>query len=510
METQIKNNANVHLDLDTSIITFTDPKGNKFDWSLRQSFEGTSIMGSLGSGKTSGSGRLLASKFLSRGYGGLVLCVKPTEKDLWLEYCRAANRLHDLIIVEPGGEHAFDFLAYESSNRGDFVAPTENVAHVLDTVIRAGEEKQGGRSDDPFWQSALAMLISSTIDLCRLAYGRVSVQDMFDIVMTIPKPEKADDDDSAPLAFKEAFTLAQRRINDQINTLAETFTTEEKYLLTTGNRRFYFEKVFPAVPEARIFSLVDQFFIETYRSLSDKTRSIIDFSFAGFLFRLLKDPIYSLFCSQPSTFTPEDTLDGKIILLNLPVKIYGKAGRDCQLMFKYIWQRAMERRNIAENGRPVFLFVDEAQQFLHEYDAEYQATARSSRIATVYISQNLPNYYANMGGAKSDYRMKALLGTLGTKIFHANSDVDTNRYASELIGDAYSEDVSRNVTFAGQFQAGQNTALRLERMVRPEEFVALKNGGPLNDFQVEGYVHMQSRTFPSGESFEKITFLQKP
>src|SRR6202012_4255126 len=111
----------------------------------------------------------------------------------------------------------------------------------------------------------------------------------------------------------------------------------------------------------------------------------IDFSFSGFLFHLLRDPVYSLFCSHAATFTPEDCLYGKIILINLPVKTYHKIGRDSQIMFKYIWQRAMEKRQIDAAARPVFLWADEAQHFLHEHDAEYQATARSSRIATVYI-----------------------------------------------------------------------------------------------------------------------------
>jgi len=170
------------------------------------------------------------------------------------------------------------------------------------------------------------------------------------------------------------------------------------------------------MPEARALMFIDQFFTETYAELSEKTKSIIDFSFTGFLYRLLKEPIYSLFCNRPSTFTPDDCFNGKIIIINLPVKLYYKVGRDIQIMFKYIWQRAMERRDVKKQGRPVFLWADEAQNFLHEYDADYQATARSSRIATVYITQNIPNYYANMKGDVGEYKVKSFLGTLATKV----------------------------------------------------------------------------------------------
>jgi len=45
-------------------------------WRIKDACEGTMIFGGTGSGKTSGSGRALATSFLSAGFGGLVLCAK--------------------------------------------------------------------------------------------------------------------------------------------------------------------------------------------------------------------------------------------------------------------------------------------------------------------------------------------------------------------------------------------------------------------------------------------------
>jgi|GEM_PF-4259272 len=42
-------------------------------WTLRNAVEGVQIFGGIGSGKTSGSGRMLGLKYLSAGLGGLVL-----------------------------------------------------------------------------------------------------------------------------------------------------------------------------------------------------------------------------------------------------------------------------------------------------------------------------------------------------------------------------------------------------------------------------------------------------
>jgi hypothetical protein len=61
-------------------------------WTLSDAFQGVSIMGENGSGKTSGSGKHFARKFLQNGFGGLVLCFKTDEADLWQSYLQDAGR----------------------------------------------------------------------------------------------------------------------------------------------------------------------------------------------------------------------------------------------------------------------------------------------------------------------------------------------------------------------------------------------------------------------------------
>lgn len=489
------------FDLDTPVLSFAP---NDPPWTIREAVEGVQIFGGIGSGKTSGSGKTLALKYLSNGFGGLVLTAKPDEKEQWIGYCRATNRLGDLIILEPGGKHRFNFLEYETAKKIDGRSITGNIVQVLKTVIRASEEKNGGKSNDPFWETALDMLIFNVIDLCQLAYGSCSIDQLYDIVLSAPK--KGAERSKSVEAFAEAFKAAQANVISQVETLEKYM--KEKDSEAWENKDMKERFIDELVPDWGLLEFIDQFFRDTYLNLGEKTRSIIEFSFMGFLFRLMKEPVYSLLCRHESTFKPEDCLDGKIILLNLPVKTYHKVGRDSQVMFKYIWQRAMEARNVQVNGRPVFLWADEAQNFLHEYDAEYQATARSSRIATVYISQNLSNYNANMGGDKYEDLVKSFLGTLGTKIFHANADVGTNRYASELIGEGYYREVSKSFTISGNYSSSENQASRLRRMVRPEEFARLKTGSAKNNHYVEGYVVVQGQGFANGVNHKKITFIQ--
>ncbi len=496
------------FDLDTPLIEMASNAGH-FTWTVRHALQGVQVCGGIGSGKSSGSGRMLALKYLAAGFGGLVLTVKEDEAEAWKAYCRLTGREGDLLVLEPGGTHRFNFLDYEAAHASGEEVVTDNLVEVITTVVRAGEAQDAGKSDDPFWRESLEQLTFNVIDLCRLAYGRISVQAMYDIVMTIPKKDEAlpvEAQKGKIKAFQQAFEAARANVTSLIDPWFESLPADEQDRLK--DEALFEAALLDAVPQARLLKMLDQFFFDNFIGLSEKTRSIIDFTFSGFLFRLLREPVYSLFCRHASTLTPDDCLKGKIILVNLPVKKFQKLGRDCQVLFKYVWQRAMEKRSVAQNGRPVFLYVDEAQFLLHEHDALYQATARSSRIATVYITQNLPNYFSAMGGQRAEHRVKSFLGTLGTKIFHANADVDTNEYASKLIGDAYFEDQSESVTVAQNFSQTRGTSLKLERLVRPEQFGSLRTGGPLNDFKVDGYLHLQGDRLPSGRNHLKMTFNQ--
>lgn len=497
--------STTHFDLDTALVQFNG-KQRASQFTIRNAVEGLQIFGGIGSGKTSGSGRTFAIKYLSHGFAGLVLTAKMDEAEAWREYCRLTGRENDLIVVQPGSKHCFNFLEYESAHLLNDIPLTDNILQVLKTVIRAGEEKSGGKSDDPFWETALDLLIYHVLELCQLAHGRISIKEMYDIALTVPKNGVEATKSSSKSSYTSAFLKAQKKVKEQIKGFTEKLTPEQEKI--AEDPESFEDLILENIPDAATLKSIDQFFIDSFRNISDKTRNLIEFCFNGFLFRLLREPVYSLFCKNGSTYKPEDCLDGKIILIDLPVKLYHKVGRDCQIMFKYIFQRAMERRDIKKNGRPIFIWADEAQHFLHEHDSEFQATARSSRIATVYLTQNLPNYHANMGGTKFDLRVKAFLGTLGTKIFHANADLDTNRYASELIGDAYREDKSMSRTMAGDFSSSENLSFKLERILRPEQFVSMKSGGPDNDFTVEAYIHRQGIPFHDGLSFRKIALMQ--
>lgn len=496
-----------NLDLDTPLIEFNSSSG-KIPFTIRTAFESVHVFGGIGSGKTSSVGKLLSMKYLQAGWGGLVLTSKNDERDNWVEYAKATNRESDLLILEPRGSHNFNFLKYLAgqSNGGEL---TENIVDVLKTVIKASQDKNSGRANDEFWSNALDQVLNFSIELVKMAYGSVTVDVLYEIIQSLPKentritPEQG----QSPTAFFKAFSIVRDRLKKEINTW-ETLLGKEKISVLKHNN-IYERELQKAVPDARMFSYIDTFFIETFRVLSDKTRSIIDFTISGFFFRLLKEPVFSLFCDGISTINPELSANGKIIIINLPTKEFSKVGRDCQILFKYIWQKAMQGRKINDHTQPVFLFIDENQEFIHEHDADFQATARSSRIANIFLSQNLNNYFAIMGGEKSEHRVKSFLGTIGTKFFLANADVETNDYSSSIIGDVYKEVITEATAVSGDsFSKTTTRQASLERAIRPEEFASLNTGGKRNNYLVQGIMHRQGDKLLNGKNYLKVTFDQ--
>tara|TARA_R110000868_G_scaffold1211_4_gene9404 strand:- start:19092 stop:20405 length:1314 start_codon:yes stop_codon:yes gene_type:complete len=431
----------------------------------------------------------------------LVLTVKPDEKNTWVEYCKETNRLDDLIILERDGDHQFNFLDYEYNRTGEGSGITDNIVNVLKTVINSGKSDQGQRTNEGFWEDALDMLLFNTVDLCVLAFGKLKIDDLYHAVQNLPKSESEVVQPTADSSDPFARILYKAKLN--IARKAE----QRKRQYLKGNPGLDYDV--KTDKELAAFKKVMHYFMSDFPGLSDKTRSVVEHSFFGLLFRLIREPIKTLICSPTPNFSPNDCFKGKIILINLPIKQFDKVGRDAQILFKYVWQRAMERRTKSNNEAPVFLWADEAQNFLHEHDIDYQATARSSKVCTVYLTQNIPNYYAHLGGRSGEFRVKSFLGTMGTKIFHANADMETNRYASDLIGQQEIWKENKGSQFVGGFTMSEGSSQDRDFIIHPEDFTAMRTGGPINKYLVDARIHRQGFPwFSSSRNDRKISFKQ--
>lgn len=468
-------------------------------WCLNDAFQGVQVLGGTGSGKSSGSGQALARAFLDANMGGLVLTAKTDEVFAWEEYAREAGRSDDLLIVDEQAKWRFNFLRYELKRPGTGAGHTENLVNLFSSVLEASERRHGqGGGNDAYWQRTLKQLLRNAIDLAVLAADDLDLPSLYRIITSAPrKAEEASDpkwrDESD---FCQLIEIAKAN--------AETKGRVADFELT----RDYWLREFP--------------------SLADETRSVIVSTFTSMADCFLRGMLRTLFCTD-LTIQPEDTFKGKIIILNLPVKEYNELGQFAQVLFKFVWQRAVERRippriereRAEATIRPVFLWADESQFFVNSYDALFQSTARSSRACTVYLTQNLPSYFAAFSGPNSRSEVEAFLGNLQTKIFHANGDPTTNNWAADSIGrtrqmqyyGGLSESVARTSGPGSNQSAGGSQVF--EYLIQPQEFTMLKTGGPECEMQVDGIVFQGGRRWlvpgkdkPKTQNFIRHTFPQ--
>ena len=272
----------------------------------------------------------------------------------------------------------------------------------------------GGGESERYWDNALRRCINRMIQLLGLAKEEISIHNMRKLLS------------SAPLEH-EVSGLSEMK-DQEIQNWAES-----NYcmgcIIEAGNNTDTEE-------QEEEYTLVNDYFLREFATLPEKTRPTIVESFLGIAEPFTSGILRKHFAESTNLY-PEITHEGKIIILDFPVKEYMASGVYAQGIYKLLWQQATERRNVSEHPLPIFLWVDEAQLFLSGYDQIFQTTARSSRACTVFLSQNLSNYYVSIGGSNPRPRADSLLGNLSTKIYHANNDSVTNEWAAKTIGKAF-------------------------------------------------------------------------
>ncbi|MEL6256403.1 MAG: TraM recognition domain-containing protein [Bacteroidota bacterium] len=455
-------------------------------WTVRDAVRGLQIFGGIGSGKSSGSGKTVAKAFLKNGFGGVVLCAKPDERTNWEKIAKELGRSNDLIIFKEGSEYEFNPLQYEMTREGKGAGEIFNLTNLFMEIYRMGNRFSGGGGSsekERYWDNALKRCINRIIQLLQLANEEVSVNNMSNILASAPTQNEV----------KEMFNLHEDKIGElsQSNYWLQCF-------LEAGAKEETAENI-------DTYRLVHNYFTREFASLPENTRPTIVESFQGLAEPFNSGILKKHFSGSISPeIRPEETHQGKIIILDFPVKEYLQAGVYAQGIYKYLWQQATERRDPNQDLLPVFLWVDESQLFLSDYDQIFQTTARSSKACTVYISQNISNYYVSIGGRFPQPKVDSLLGNLGTKIFHANNDSVTNEWAAKTIGKAFQNVTSVNV---GK-HSSSSSAQQLHYQVEPRVFTTLKSGGQTNDLKVEGVVSIAGKKWSDGLNYRVISFKQ--
>jgi hypothetical protein len=463
-------------------------------FTIGDSVEGVLITGATGAGKSTGSGALLARSYLAAGYGGLVLTAKFDERAQWETYCRETGRSDDLIIFSPGNPYRFNFMDFELTRQGEGAGLTENLVNLFAEVLQIAERQsgQGGREEEGYWRRANRQICRNLVDLLVMATGRISIPDLYRLVV------------SAPVSLNQV----QSEDWKQRSYCFACLKAADGRALSPIQRHD--------------LAVVTDYWLLEFPGLSDKTRSVIVSTFTSMVDVLNRGILAELFCGGTNV-TPEATEEGAILLIDLPVKTYAEVGQFAQVLWKFAFQRSIERRNIAESPRPVFLWSDEAQFTTTAYDMQFQTTCRSARVATVLLSQNVSNFYAALGGnEKGKAQVDSLFANLNTKIWHANSDPVTNEWAASIIGrsrqyltnssSSYEPQdwlaVATGINMACQNSSGVTETFEFE--VQPRQFTTLRKGGPANQWLIDGIAFQGGRRFQAtGRTWMPVVFSQR-
>lgn len=422
-------------------------EGNAPDLRLRHCYEGIIVYGATGSGKTTGSGAAIARGMLEAGLGGLVLCSKPDESERWQTYAKLTGREKDILLFS---ESRFNFLKYQqalSNSLGGGI--TENIVQCFTEAMTAFS--RGGQSQhsssDPYWENASKTLLRNSIDLILLAGEDLTLSRICEVIYDTPsrgeEGEIAEDPDTPhPYEFRKLFDKALSR---------DTLTKRQHSDL----------------------GICLRFFEKDFGKLSEKTKGSIISSFTSLADGLMRGLMADLLGTS-TKLIPEHSRQGKIIILDLDIMTYGELAKAIAVIFKTIWQKAMERFP----GNPVFLFADESHFFQTQYDALFQSTCRGFKVCTAYLSQNKPGYLLEL---RDEHRIASLMGNLRNKFFHANDCPVTNAWAASLIGKEWQTRTSaggnRNSSNPEQESSNWSSQRQRDYRIQPEDFLSLATGG---------------------------------
>ena len=459
--------------------------------------EGIMITGSTGSGKSSGPGKTLALAMLRSGFGGCVLCAKASERKQWEDYAKVARRQNDVVIFNKNSPFQFNFLEYELKRSGDGAGDIFNANNALMNINQLARQYQSGdssNSEERFWDTTLRYLISMSILTLILANEEVSVFNMRKLVSGSFTKENVGE-----------YTDLIRRINNQeLDMESRQQAIKEFDELRESN---YFVHVLFKIQSADYkneedledLDKVEDYWLVEFAQLAERSRSIIVASFTGIIAPFMNRGILkSKFAKGLSAeLLPENIInDQKIIIVDFSTKEFGLSGIFASIIYKSVFMAAMERRNVQEEilPKPVFLWIDEAQNFINaQVDSLFQATARSSWVSTVMITQNLNGLYPLMGNIQPQAKAKSLLGNLNLKFFANNADYETNFWASQMIGKHMTNldtlSISKNMDLS------KSKKQSLEQRIQPECFMGFKTGRKRNRYKVEALVFKAGKIF---------------
>lgn len=496
---------------------------------LEKACGGIHGFGGIGSGKTSGLGRVLAGAFLRAGFGGLVTCVKPEEIANWKRMAAEHGRAPSLIVFDE--TQGFNFLRYELGRQGiDGIGTVVECLMNIQEAAKRATATASQRGEAAFWVNAPKQLIRRAVLPLNAARGEVTLSELIDFVS------------SAPSSVEDVTSKAWQ---------SGSFMYE---VIQAAAHR-------PRIPlDSAVMQENVNYWSAQFPRIPPETRGNIVITLSTVFDRFKHRRLQRAFCSK-TTVVPEMSFHGAVILLAMPTLTWNEDGAIAQVLVKSMWMRSVLSRNSLEpkhRERPVFLYSDEAQETVSSYDGEFLGMCRGSKCCVCYMTQSLPAYYSKIGTDNPRDAANNLVGKFMGHVYFSNGCAETNEFAARSIGKVrkqlgnYSAGQNRNTSTGMNYGTGNNNGSssswgngilpgnttthkgrsdnwgenrgqssgtstsrgyseHMEYAIEPGDFGrCFKTGGPANNYHVTGLWYRSGETFKaSGSNILPVTFSQK-
>jgi hypothetical protein len=450
-------------------------------------FTGIAVFGAVGSGKTSSCLYPFAEQILSykafnkdERIGGLVLEVKGDFCKRVKEMLERHGRAEDYIEISLDSEYRYNPL----HNNLDAYALAFSIASVLNNLF--------GRGKEPFWQQAYTNLVKFIILLYKVAYGYVTLFDVYRCAISPPFLEQRIGEAEEIVLGRHWIALTANTYGDRIEDLAGLGfvhdAKQDRFLApeTAELRQTLRKRGIPhesrslldpsqADPE-RLDQLqaVKRWFEEDWRRIEPKLRTSIVEGISVFLSLFDDNPkVKKVFCPKAECYDPQKNTgnrygkplpsfswlieQGKICALSFPIGMNPGLAKALGVMMKLDFERAVLNRVPEMEAHPechfrqVLFLCDEYQHFATvgesdpTGDEKFFSLSRQSKCIPIVATQSISSLRSALPGDS----WRALLQTFRTKIFLTLSDDFSARAASELCGREDQLKVSYNLSESG-------------------------------------------------------------
>ncbi len=458
-------------------------------WSVGDSFMGTMVFGSTGSGKTSGSMAAICRAMLRAGYGGLFLTVKAEDRQTYTDYVRDTGRLSDLQVFSPDHLLRFNFIADEMARSAGEVGLVENLTALIMTVTDLGEGGSSGSAggdNERYFRLEAMRLCRNALLVLVLSGEPVTIPNLHRLIVSAPQS-------------------------------IERIQSGEWKTTYCGECLEHADEANKNESQRADFDLALSYFLHEWPALSSRTRSVVQSTLTSTTDMLSRGAARDMLSSPAPNVSPSMMYDGKIMIADFPVLVYRDVGQLIQVIIKFMWQRAHARRDTTRNSRPTFIVCDEAQMLLVEEDHRFQAISRSTRTAVVYATQSVSGLIDALG-PQSEPKVHSLLTNLQSRICHQQTDIRTVEYMQQLIGRSRQVMMNGNQSrdenwlapiFGTDQGASSGFSETWDYELQASDLNSLAKGG-LPHCVTEAVVYQGGRCFPNGRTWLKARIPQEP